>query len=1254
MIENFAIILSLIFPFLLNGEILAPVVDSQGQTAIVAYFEDDPNQPGDPESVTTTAENSPIEVMSDGNLYFLKIDLQDSRVRVRVGLANNDSGGYESLASMKNRYAGQSLSEWAIINGDYFGSGCPSNINCAQGLTYIDGNKIDNWSAYGTTWPVRGNIGFDSSRSVQIAIGDAQSKRNMTIAGGPWIVKDGGSPTCQGDYINGTTYFSTGEQFTGDQRWYCTTTSAVTMAGYSSDRRYLFIGVSSGGWTVIQVAQWLKDRGAFDVLKLDGGGSSGIYYNDSLMKGSGSRAIANHLAIVVDNAPPQPPPSSWKADYYDNQDRWWDNNNSGSYKCSETINGPGLDKNYGPGAPCGGMDGDTWIGDYSATINFPTGNYVFGVEHDDGLKLWINGQNIADRGGSGTSWVCPARSLSGNSNLRVMLREDGGDARVKLSWTTDTSVCNDPPSIPSLLSPHDNSIITNDIAPGLCWQNNGDPNGDSVEFFAEVYNSSINLSSGWISDTCWQPTLMNDPYGIYQWHVKSRDNRNAESDWSTTWHFSLQNPIQVIDSLTISPQDPLVGESVTAHFRIKNISAQSITITRILAGARGPNCTEWTCNPMADWPVVEAITIQPGQEYSYSKQRVFTEKGSNYFAQISYSNSSDQWFVLGSKITFSVGAGIEISQPLYLSPVEPIANLPVSATFVIRNNGIRSITLQKLSVEGRGPNCTDLTCQNWAGFEVASNITLPPGEEYFYSKTSSFQSAGSGYFDQPMFADQNDWWYIVPGGSRLNFSVDRGLELIEELSLNQTTPLTGEDIVGRFKLRNMGSHTIHVDRIGVGSQGPNCASFSCQRVVDFPWKENVTFLPGQEYAFEEHRVFTEVGNGYIAQIMYSVGRDYWKLMGNQKAFSVASGLLVTTPISLNPSDPVVNQPITATYTLKNIGSRAIFIRAINADGRGPNCTDLTCQNWAGFMAKENLSLGPGQEIQYSATRSFDQAGSGYFVEPLFMDANGWWLMLPGAQQRTYSVDRGLEVVSPLTLTPSTPLAGESVTAEFKLKNMGNHVLHYERIGVGAHGPNCQDWSCNSPVDYPWHENVTIQPGQEIIYSQMRTFIEPGSDYFAQITLFGGEDFWWQLGDIKRFLVSPGIEISTPISLTPQDPSVFEPVVASYTIQNKGSRAITIRRLGVVARGPNCVDWTCERNVDFQPVENITLLPGQDYTYLGQRSFAIPGQGYFVEPAFEDLNGWWFPICLACAQKRNFTVNPFPFSVYLPLLQCNTR
>lgn len=243
-----------------------------------------------------------VTVLTGGNNYFLQVDLQDPRVDMRVGLANNDAGGYETLASMKNRYAGQGYAEWAIINGDYFGSGCLSNVNCAQGLTSIDGTKRDNWSAYGTTWPVRANIGFDGSNGPQIAIGDGQTKRFMTVAGGPWIVKDGGAPTCSAQYINGTTYFSTGEQFSGDQRAYCTGTTALTMIGYSADRRYLYMGVSSGGMNVLQLAQWLKDRGAYDVLKLDSGGSSGIYHNGTLMKGLGTRPIANHLVLIVNNS----------------------------------------------------------------------------------------------------------------------------------------------------------------------------------------------------------------------------------------------------------------------------------------------------------------------------------------------------------------------------------------------------------------------------------------------------------------------------------------------------------------------------------------------------------------------------------------------------------------------------------------------------------------------------------------------------------------------------------------------------------------------------------------------------------------------------------------------------------------------------------------------------------------------------------------------------------------------------------------
>jgi len=341
---------------------------------------------------------NPIEVLSGDYNYFLKVDLDDPRARIRVGLANNDNGGYETLSSMKNRYSGQGYSEWALINGDLFGSGCPSNVNCAQGLTFIDSNRKENYSAYGNTWMVRGNLGLDSSLYPEVSVGDSQTKRHMVIGGGPRIVINGGPPVCNAVYESqpgghcgvGKTYFShSNECFDGDVRYWCTDTRSITLVGYSADRRYLFMGISepSSTYNVVQLAQWLKDRGAYEVLRLDSGSSSGMYHN-SIGKGTVGKLIANHLAVIVDN---EPPPGNWRADYYDDHTRWWDNNNSSNHKCSETIYSSFLDKNYGSGAPCGGMDGDTWVGDYSTTIDFPSGNYVFWVEHDDGLKLWLNG-----------------------------------------------------------------------------------------------------------------------------------------------------------------------------------------------------------------------------------------------------------------------------------------------------------------------------------------------------------------------------------------------------------------------------------------------------------------------------------------------------------------------------------------------------------------------------------------------------------------------------------------------------------------------------------------------------------------------------------------------------------------------------------------------------------------------------------------------------------------------------------------------
>lgn len=431
-------LIGIIIPtFLLTGNSLLPtyiqVQDLDMQDGKRLEINDvDFHESKEVDSETNSIVNSPVQVLSDGSRYFLKADMHDQRVRLRVGLANNDSGGFETLASIKNRYSNQGFSEWAIINGDYFSMNydCPSSENCAEGLTYIDSERKINWSGYGTTWPVRSNFGIDTSKYMQMAIGDNPQK-HMVIAGGPWIVKDGGTPTCQAEYISDLkiTYFSTGEQFNGDVTDWCTQPGVLTMIGFSEDRKYVYMGMSSGGMNVVQLGQWLKDQGAYDVIKLDSGGSSGIYHNNVLKKGFNDRPIANHLALIVDDIPIQPPPpsGSWNVTYY--------NGTNFDQQCgSEMIYDTFVFKDWGNDKPSSGCNSDNWSARFTRRINFDAGSYNFGLFSDDWSKIKIGNDTVVNKWPP-ASQVYEGRQLDGGDyDVTIEFADTLGAAKIAAWW----------------------------------------------------------------------------------------------------------------------------------------------------------------------------------------------------------------------------------------------------------------------------------------------------------------------------------------------------------------------------------------------------------------------------------------------------------------------------------------------------------------------------------------------------------------------------------------------------------------------------------------------------------------------------------------------------------------------------------------------------------------------------------------------------------------------------------------------------
>ena len=116
------------------------------------------------------------------------------------------------------------------------------------------------------------------------------------------------------------------------------------------------------------------------------------------------------------------------------------------------------------------------------------------------------------------------------------------------------------------------------------------------------------------------------------WHAVPGGNR-------VTYTVSQGGRLQVVQPLALSNVNPYATQVITATFRIKNVGDRPITIQRLLAGGRGPDCSDWSCPRNADFPTIEWITLQPGEERPYERGRAFCQAGSGYFAQPVYQDA---------------------------------------------------------------------------------------------------------------------------------------------------------------------------------------------------------------------------------------------------------------------------------------------------------------------------------------------------------------------------------------------------------------------------------------------------------------------------------------------------------------------------------------------------------------------------------------------------------------------------------------
>lgn len=208
---------------------------------------------------------------------------------------------------------------------------------------------------------------------------------------------------------------------------------------------------------------------------------------------------------------------------------------------------------------------------------------VEGIANFRAMRLMVDGQQQGEHAGPEYTFTWNTSGFAGGAHNIAIEATDQTD----LSWIRPevrsmsytllgtAASPNLKPNAPTLTNPYDWHVYYSGNTAQLCAEANGDPDGDEISaYYFDIYGSAQLWNSGWSASHCVTTGALG-PYN-YKWHVKVRDSRGAESDWSADRNFTLVNPALSITDLSFQPQD---GNSEVVKIRACTSGQAGIGIT---------------------------------------------------------------------------------------------------------------------------------------------------------------------------------------------------------------------------------------------------------------------------------------------------------------------------------------------------------------------------------------------------------------------------------------------------------------------------------------------------------------------------------------------------------------------------------------------------------------------------------------------------------------------------------------------------
>ncbi len=502
--------------------------------------------------------------------------------------------------------------------------------------------------------------------------------------------------------------------------------------------------------------------------------------------------------------------------------------------------------------------------------------------------------------------------------------------------------------------------------------------------------------------------------------------------------------------------------------------------------------------------------------------------------------------------------------------------------------------------------------ENWQ-VDIINGPRKVDGQQWWDVSRRNLDGGGTGwvYFAQAAYD-------ICPPPAKL--------VLVQDLSVSTNSPAVKQEVVGSYKVKNVGGQAITLDYLGI--QGRLNGDLN-GTVSDFAWVQNLTLQPNDEYTYAASRSFDVAGSWRLSPNYKPAGgnwsdvhRDNGTINGVWINVQQSRQLELIDNLSLQSDGsgawpPHPGDKLMAHIRVRNNGDRSLHVEHIGVRGRrnGSEVWDI------GFWT---LDLSGNQEWTLDPNNERPLEPGNYSFRVSYQ-ADGKWNEIGNEVRFTVAQPQvPIDAVEVMGQSgPITAIAGTTVHVSLELRNNGTTVWRdADNYGLYA-------------IDRSLGAQPKIQIGPDVLPGQIRRWdiiltvpsvptsstwqLRHNGNAFGAPVSFqiihpaGGSNS----GDVKDILK---LRLASGIQLSSSTPTVNRTIEATYTIRNPTDRSITVPYLGIAGRSPTGREYS--NDASFGWLEYTTIPAKSDYTVKVHQTFSVPGP-YAFYPALR-LSGSNFP------------------------------